>query len=85
MRTMVGSLVGLLAGSLLAGALLRLTVWIVRITIEPPLAVNHGVIYLGVILGGGFGAVCGGLAGLASTLSRLLRQPPSTSATPPGS
>jgi hypothetical protein len=80
LRTAIASLIGLPAGALLFALLLRLTVWIVRAGSDPPLAVEHDVIYLGVLLGAGFGAVAGALVGLAGTLARtvpLTPHPPS--------
>src|SRR5262245_43622928 len=46
-RTIVCSLIGTLLGALLAGVLLRVTVAVVRWTVEPVMAVEHWVFYVG--------------------------------------
>jgi hypothetical protein len=81
LRTLVGALVGLVSGGVLAALLLRLAVAVVRWLLEPPLRVEHWVIYLSLILGAGFGALSGALAGLAGAITAALRESPR--ATPP--
>jgi hypothetical protein len=44
--------------------LLPAAAWAVNALLAPPtLRIEHGVVYLSLVLGGGFGAVCGALAG----------------------
>lgn len=69
-RTVIGSLIGTLLGAVLAAVLLRATVAVVRLTLEPQMAVEHWVIYVGVLLGAGFGSLSGAVAGLAGVLGR---------------
>jgi hypothetical protein len=65
-RTLLGILCGLIAGVVCAAGLLAGTNAVLAwMTAPKRFAVEHGVVYLGVILGAGFGAVAGGLVGVA--------------------
>ncbi len=79
LRTLVSSFVGMLLGALLAAVLLRGTVAVVRWTVEPLMAVEHWVIYVGILLGAGFGAVSGAVVGLAGVVVRTIRERPQRS------
>jgi hypothetical protein len=70
LKALIASLLGALLGALVAAVLLRATVGVVRLTLEPVMAVEHWVIYLGVLLGAGFGSVSGAVAGLAGVVAR---------------
>jgi hypothetical protein len=64
-----------LAGLALGAGLSLVLLWLTREALRGQTApkvfeVEHYVVYLTVILGAGFGAVCGALAGLASVLAR---------------
>jgi hypothetical protein len=82
LRAAFGAVVGLLAGVLCVAGLLPLAWWAVNALLAPPaLRMEHGVIYLSLVLGAGLGAVCGALAGVAGVVRRALRDrqlPPST-------
>jgi hypothetical protein len=68
-RTALLALVGMLLGIGLALGLLWLTREVLRWQTAPKVfTIEHGVIYLSLVLGAGFGALCGALAGLASVL-----------------
>jgi hypothetical protein len=68
---------GWLTGVGLTAGLLWLThLVLVRLTAPRIFEVEHSTIYLALVLGSGFGAVCGALAGLAGTLSRNRRPSP---------
>jgi hypothetical protein len=83
-RTLAGAVLGFLFGAALAAGLLFATVGIVRRLLTPEMAVEHGVIYLSVVLGAGFGAVTGALVGLAGTVRAALRsRPPESPPTRP--
>jgi hypothetical protein len=81
-RTVLGTVVGLAVGLLLALGLLRrgpdFVLWLQG---PPRFALEPWVNYLVLVLGGGFGAVCGALAGLAGAVAAALRRRP----TPPSS
>jgi hypothetical protein len=64
----------MLLGALLAGVLLRATVAVVRWTVEPAMAVEHWVFYVGVLMGAGFGSVSGAVTGLAGVVARAARE-----------
>jgi hypothetical protein len=64
----------MLFGALLAAVLLRATVAVVRWTVEPAMAVEHWVIYLGVLMGAGFGSLSGAVAGLAGVVARAAHE-----------
>jgi hypothetical protein len=76
-RTAVGALVGTLAGLAVAALILR-TAWSFLAWRTAPrlFEVEHGVIYLALVLGAGFGALCGALAGLAGAVLRAWRERP---------
>jgi hypothetical protein len=79
LRTLVSTLAGMLVGVGLTAGLLRLT-WSVVGGIKSPrvFEVEPSVIYQTVVLGAGFGSVCGALVGLAGVIARVLRdRPPS--------
>jgi hypothetical protein len=76
-RTAVAALVGTLAGLVVAALVLRLAWSFLAWRTAPRVfEVEHGVIYLTLVLGAGFGAVCGALAGLAGALLRGWRERP---------
>jgi hypothetical protein len=63
------AILGMIAGDILAMILLGGAVVVLRAgPNEPALALEHWVIYFSLILGAGFGSVCGALAGLAGAL-----------------
>ncbi len=67
MKVALGSFLGMLAGILAVALLLPAASWAVPLLMAPPvLRMEHTVIYQALVLGGGFGAVCGAVAGLAS-------------------
>jgi hypothetical protein len=73
------------AGALAAALLLSAAGWGVSLLVPPPvLRMEHGVIYQGLVLGAGFGAVCGALAGFARALGRPVVQE-RVAAVPPAS
>jgi hypothetical protein len=75
LRTILLALAGLAAGVLVAAGLLGATAAVLRWQTEPLVfKVKHDVIYLGILLGAGFGAVTGAVAGLAHVLDRAWRQ-----------
>jgi len=74
LRTLLAVWLGLLGGvgasaGLLWGTHLALAWW----TAPRIFAVEHGTIYLAVVLGGGFGAVAGSAVGLAGVIQRANR------------
>jgi hypothetical protein len=73
-KTLVGALIGLLGGAVLTPLLLRVSVAVVRSVLEPPMRIEHGVIYLSVVLGASAGAVTGALVGLAGAVVAALRE-----------
>jgi hypothetical protein len=74
-KTLVGALIGLLGGAVLTPLLLRVAVAVVGWLLEPPtMRIEHGVIYLGVVLGTSAGAVTGALVGLAGAVVAALRE-----------
>ena len=78
-RTLVSALAGMLVGVGLTAGLLRLN-WSVVGWIKSPrvFEVEPSVIHQAVVLGAGFGGVCGALVGLAGVIARGLRdRPPS--------
>jgi hypothetical protein len=76
-RVIVGALVGMLAGSVAVALLLPVAAWAVEHLLAPPAQrVEHAVIYQCLVLGAGFGSVCGSLAGLARVALRLPPPPP---------
>ena len=71
-RTLLGILCGLVLGVACSAGLLAATnAFLAWMTAPTRFAIEHGVVYLGVILGAGFGAVAGGMVGFASTWVRL--------------
>ena len=67
-RTMLGVLCGSLLGvACAAGLLVGTNAVLAWLTAPQRFAVEHGVVYLGVILGAGFGALAGGLVGVAGS------------------
>jgi hypothetical protein len=74
-RTTLGALGGMIAGVGVTALLLTLTRIILAWKTAPQVfEIEHGVVYLAVILGGGFGGLSGALAGLAGILLRTARQ-----------
>ena len=70
-RTLLGILCGLIAGVACAAGLLWGTNAVLAwLTAPTRFAIEHGVVYLGVILGAGFGAVAGGMVGVAPAMGR---------------
>jgi hypothetical protein len=73
-RAVLGTLIGLLLGAILAPVLVWLAwLWLHRQSDSQIFLIEHWVIYLIVVLGGGFGALAGALIGLAGTLKAALR------------
>ena len=67
-RTLLGVLCGLFLGvACAAGLLVGTNVVLAWMTAPQRFAIEHGVVYLGIILGAGFGALAGGMVGFAST------------------
>jgi hypothetical protein len=66
-------LTGLLSGVVLAGLLLQATHAILQAFLEPPMAMERWVIYLGVVLGAGFGSITGALAAVAGVVAKGFR------------
>jgi hypothetical protein len=76
-RALALTVAGWLIGVGLTAALLWLThLVLVRITAPREFEVEHWVIYLGLVLGSGFGALCGALIHLGR--NRSLSSPPPT-------
>jgi hypothetical protein len=70
-RTLLCALAGLFAGVALTSVLLRTALAVMRWVTAPKIfEMEHGVIYQGLILGAGFGAVTGALVGLAGVVYR---------------
>jgi hypothetical protein len=74
-RPLFGAVVGLLAGAGLTALVLRVT-WASVVRIKDPLIfeVEPTVIYQTVVLGSGFGALCGTLTGMTAALLREWRR-----------
>jgi hypothetical protein len=74
-RPLLGAVVGMLAGAGLTGLILRVTKGVID-QVKAPLVfeVDPRVIYLTVVLGAGFGALCGTLVGLTAALLREWRR-----------
>ena len=71
MRTSLGILFGLILGVACAAGLLVGTNAVLAWMTEPKrFAIEHSAVYIGVILGAGFGALAGGLFGLTSAWLR---------------
>jgi hypothetical protein len=80
LRTTFLALAGTLAGIVVVVLVLCLTNVVLRFMTPPKLfEMEHRTIYLTVVLGAGFGAVCGGLIGAAGAFVRALRERPPTS------
>jgi hypothetical protein len=74
LRTALAGLVGVLAGVGLTVLLLWLTHLVLDATTAPQVfRIEHGVVYTTVVLGAGFGGLCGTLVGLAGVVVRGLR------------
>ncbi len=74
LRTLACAGLGWVVGAGLTAGLL----WVVREILRWQTAprtfeIEHAVIYLAVVMGAGFGALCGALAGLAGLLARSRR------------
>jgi hypothetical protein len=77
LRTALGALAGTLAGLGMAVLILGVAWWVNTWRTAPRVfEMEHWAIYLSLILGAGFGAVCGALAGLASAVLRTWRERP---------
>jgi hypothetical protein len=74
-RPLLGAVVGFVAGVGLTALLLRGT-WAAVARLKEPLLfeMNPDVIYLTVVLGAGFGALCGALTGVTAALLREWRR-----------
>lgn len=86
LRTALGSVVGMLLGvgctALILFATNQVVAWM---TAPVRFEIEYGVIYLTVILGAGFGSVCGAMVGLASAVLREWRRSrDQTTASPAG-
>ena len=77
-RTFMGILCGLILGVACAAGLLAGTNAVLAwLTAPKRFAIEHGVVYIGVILGAGFGALAGGMLGFTSAwLRRYDTRPP---------
>ena len=74
-RTTLLIIAGALAGIAFVVVLLRLTNVVLHWMTAPKVfEIEHGTIYLTVVLGAGFGAVCGALIGTVGTIVRALRE-----------
>jgi hypothetical protein len=65
-RAVLGAVVGMLAGILAVSLLLPAAAWVVRLLLDPPMLMERWVIFVSLVLGAGFGAVCGTLAACGS-------------------
>jgi hypothetical protein len=74
-RTALGSVVGMLLGIASTALTLYVANQVVTAHVTAPdvLRMEPSVIYQTVVLGAGFGSVCGGLAGFASAILREWR------------
>jgi hypothetical protein len=74
-RPLLGGVAGLLAGAGLTALILRLT-WSIVARIKEPVVfeIEPTVIYQSVVLGAGFGAVCGTLCGMTAAMLREWRR-----------
>lgn len=83
LRATLGCLLGTLLGAAVASGLLVGCHYVLReITAPRVFAVEHNAVYLGVILGAGFGAVAGTLIGLAGCLITAARPGPAPPTSP---
>jgi hypothetical protein len=75
-RAVLGAGVGMLVGIGLTVLILRIS-WgiIARMTAPKVFEIEYSAIYLMVVLGAGFGALCGTLAGTTAALVREWRRP----------
>jgi hypothetical protein len=75
-RTALGSVVGMLLGVGSTALTLYVANQVVTAYVTAPdvLRMEPSVIYQAVVLGGGFGSVCGALAGFASAILREWRK-----------
>ncbi len=74
-RTTLLTIAGALAGIAIVVAILFVTNLVIRwITAPRVFEIEYGVLYLTVILGAGFGAVCGALIGVAGVIERIPRE-----------
>jgi hypothetical protein len=79
LRTTLLTLAGALAGIAVVVVVLRLTNVVLHWMTAPKVfEIEHGTIYLTVVLGAGFGAVCGALIGTVGAIVRTLRERPPT-------
>jgi hypothetical protein len=77
LRTTMMTLAGMLAGVALVGVILRLTNVVHHWMTSPKVfEIEHGTLYLTVVLGAGFGGVCGALIGATGAIVRALRERP---------
>jgi hypothetical protein len=65
-RAVLGAVVGMLAGVLAVALLLPAAAWAVRLLLEPPMHMERWVIFVSLVLGAGFGALCGTIAACGS-------------------
>jgi hypothetical protein len=79
-RTTLLTLAGALTGIVFVVVILSLTNVVLRWMASPRIfEIEHGTVYLTIMLGAGFGAVCGALIGAAGAVVRALRERPPTS------
>jgi hypothetical protein len=71
LRTLLTTIAGLLVGVAIAAALVPLTWTVLAWTTEPLFRIEGPVIYQVVVLGAGFGSLCGAIIGLAGVIARL--------------
>ncbi len=77
LRTTLMTLAGMLAGIALVVVILRLTNVVHHWMTSPKVfEIEHGTLYLSVVLGAGFGAVCGALIGAVGAIVRTWRERP---------
>jgi NhaP-type Na+/H+ or K+/H+ antiporter len=82
-RTALGALVGWLVGVGLTVLLLWATDRVIRQMTAPRVfEIEYRTIYLALVLGAGFGALSGAVAGLAGVVQRRLERPPSPAVPP---
>jgi hypothetical protein len=82
-KAVVGAVVGLLAGVAVTAGLLRGTNVVVNRLKGKVFEMEPGTIYVSVVLGAGFGAVSGALAGLAGAVARAGRERSTAPPAPP--